>query len=245
MAGGVSDSGFNQRNGYLEQQRLTQETLYPSLTFMIIAIVLRWQHDRIVGSLFFSLPSWRGNHRVGNIGKRAGLISTGFQSNRDPIHFNKVRTTWALRPISCSIQCCKTTLQILSCLMTLSIWLMIVSCNIKTEQEHCCHACWACCSVKHFTTPFLVCSSIQMDNVWSNRALLHLLFTSHTRGICVVCVWDHTMDHLGVWWSLRGSVFDGVRQCYARARYSRIFLWRILFLHGVHKMAEVLSPLNC
>ena len=78
MAGGVSDSGFNQRNGYLEQQRLTQETLYPSLTFMIIAIVLRWQHDRMVGSSFFSLPSQRGNQRVGNISKRAGLISTGF-----------------------------------------------------------------------------------------------------------------------------------------------------------------------
>jgi hypothetical protein len=141
--GGVSYSGFNQRNGYLEEQRLTQETLYPSLTFMIIAIVLRWQHDRMVGSLFFSLPSWRGNHRVGNISKRAGLISTGFQSNSDPIHFDRVRATRALRPISCLIQCHKTTLQILSCPMTLSIRLIFVSCNIKTEQEHCWCACWA------------------------------------------------------------------------------------------------------
>ena len=57
MAGVGSDSDSNHKDGYLEEQRLTQETLYPSLTFMIIAIVLRWQHDRMVGSLFFSLPS--------------------------------------------------------------------------------------------------------------------------------------------------------------------------------------------
>ena len=116
--GGVSDSDYNHRAGYLKKQQKFQENdlveidgeqqvtrflnIYDKGYRAKMAVwengrqLVRFNRDQTISSASVAIDHG-GNERIVNVSKRAGLRSKGFLPHSDPIQFNKVWLAWSFQ----------------------------------------------------------------------------------------------------------------------------------------------------